>query len=231
MQNWHYQNRSRVRPVTFDVLKSVFCIRYAFILVYEWRSVWSLWAILTFVNAFVTRVAWRVPLMEQELVTLPEHMSSPLVYSGVHVARYLVFFCVVFCCSFSFHHRVVCSSSIYIFWLLVWYLQAPLIMPGVNQVCWYDDNVSFIQDQQSGLAFFTVLAISNYNNPETDILFHSDTLSGHRTNQFLAFKVFGLTRWDSKRRFNALEASTLTITPRRCFMYYVYIPLKSEDQV
>jgi hypothetical protein len=34
--------------------------------------------------------------MEQELPTLPEHLSSPLVFSGVHVASSLVF-CVVFC--------------------------------------------------------------------------------------------------------------------------------------
>jgi hypothetical protein len=35
-------------------------------------------------------------LVEQELLTLPEHLSSPPVFSGVRVARYLVF-SVVFC--------------------------------------------------------------------------------------------------------------------------------------
>ena len=34
--------------------------------------------------------------MEQELLTLPEHLSSPSVFSGVRVARSLVF-SVVFC--------------------------------------------------------------------------------------------------------------------------------------
>ena len=28
----------------------------------------------------------RVPLLEQELLTIPEHLISPLVFSGVHVA-------------------------------------------------------------------------------------------------------------------------------------------------
>jgi len=37
--------------------------------------------------------------VEQELLTLPEDMSSLPVFSGVHVARYLVF-CVMFCGSF-----------------------------------------------------------------------------------------------------------------------------------
>ena len=38
----------------------------------------------------------RVSLVEQELITLTEHMSSPLVVSVIRVVRYL-FYCVVFC--------------------------------------------------------------------------------------------------------------------------------------
>jgi hypothetical protein len=34
--------------------------------------------------------------VEQELLTLPRHLGSPPVFSGVHVARFLVF-CIVFC--------------------------------------------------------------------------------------------------------------------------------------
>ena len=41
-------------------------------------------------HGFVTRLTWRVPLMEQELLTLPEHLSSPLGFSGVRVTRSLV---------------------------------------------------------------------------------------------------------------------------------------------
>ena len=55
--------------------------------------------------------------MEQELLTLSDHMSSPPVFSGVRVARSLVL-CVCFVdrclsfCPFSLGHCVVCSSSI-----------------------------------------------------------------------------------------------------------------------
>jgi hypothetical protein len=46
----------------------------------------------------------RMSLVEQELLTLPEHLSSPPVFS---VDRCLSF------CAFSFGHCVVCSFSIY----------------------------------------------------------------------------------------------------------------------
>ena len=56
--------------------------------------------------------------MEQELATLPEHLSSPPVFSGVHVTRSLALcVCFIYCCLFfcpcSFGHCVVCSFSIY----------------------------------------------------------------------------------------------------------------------
>ena len=68
-----------------------------------------------------------MPLAKQEKLTLPAHLSSHPVYSGVCIAKYLVF-CVVFCGSllfrlFSFGHVIVCPSSIYGFWLPLWYLQ------------------------------------------------------------------------------------------------------------
>ena len=54
------------------------------------------------VNGFVTRFTRRVSLMKQELNTLPEHLGSPPVFSGVRVMRFLVL-CVCFvdhCLSF-----------------------------------------------------------------------------------------------------------------------------------
>ena len=48
------------------------------------------------ITMFVTRIAWRVSRVEQELLTPPEHLTSPLLCSGVHVTRYLVIH-VVFC--------------------------------------------------------------------------------------------------------------------------------------
>jgi hypothetical protein len=43
-----------------------------------------------------TRVTCIVPLVEHELFTLPEHLSSPPVFSGVRVTRSLVLY-VMFC--------------------------------------------------------------------------------------------------------------------------------------
>ena len=66
----------------------------------------------------------------QELHTLPEHLNSPPVFSGVRVTRSLVLYlcfvdrCLSFC-TFSFGHCVVCSA-IYGFWLPLWYLQTLL---------------------------------------------------------------------------------------------------------
>ena len=74
-----------------------------------------------------------MPLVEQELLTLPEHLSSPPVFSGVRVTRSLVLYvCFVDRCMsffpFSFGHCVFCSSSIYGFWLPIWYLPALLLL-------------------------------------------------------------------------------------------------------
>ena len=80
------------------------------------------------ITGFVTRLTRRVSLVEQELLTLPEHLSSPPGFSGLRVTRSLVLYvCFVdrclSLCPFSFGYCVVCSSSIYGFWLRLWYLQ------------------------------------------------------------------------------------------------------------
>ena len=83
------------------------------------------------IHGFVTGLTRRVPLVELEMLTLPEHLRSLPVFSGVCVTRSLVL-CVCFVdrcftfCTFSFGHCVVCSSSIYGFWLSLWYLQTLL---------------------------------------------------------------------------------------------------------
>ena len=98
------------------------------------------------ITGFVTRLTRRVPLVEQELLILPEHLSSPPVFSGVRVTRSLVL-CVCFVdryfvsfCSFSFGYCVVCSSSIYRFWLLLWYLQTLLV--NVNSLTGLDRSIN-----------------------------------------------------------------------------------------
>ena len=84
------------------------------------------------ITGFVTKLKRRVLLVEHELLTLPEHLRSPPVFSGVRVTRSLALYvcfvdrCLSFC-TFSFGHCVVCSSSIYRFWLPLWYLHTPII--------------------------------------------------------------------------------------------------------
>jgi hypothetical protein len=97
------------------------------------------------ITVFVTRIIRRVQLVEQELLTLPEHLSSRPDFSGVHGTRSLVL-CVCFVdrclsfCTFSFGHCFVCSSSIYGFWLPLWYLQT-LLYPHLFNLSFFKNNV------------------------------------------------------------------------------------------
>jgi hypothetical protein len=91
-----------------------------------------------------------VSLVEQELLTLPEHMSSPPVFSGFRVTRSLVLYvCFVdrywSFCTFSFGHYFVCSSSINGLRLPLWYLQTLLvkfifIILNIIFVCYHDNQ-------------------------------------------------------------------------------------------
>jgi hypothetical protein len=80
------------------------------------------------ITGFVTRLTRRVLLVEQGLPTLPEHPSSPPVFSEARVTRSLVL-CVRFVgrcsslCTFSFAYCVICPSSIFGFLFFLWYLQ------------------------------------------------------------------------------------------------------------
>ena len=81
------------------------------------------------ITGFVTRLTRRVPLVEQELPTLPEHLSLSPVFSGVRVTRSLVlcicfvdrclsFFFSLLCCLFFFDILILSTS--------LWYLQTLL---------------------------------------------------------------------------------------------------------
>ena len=81
------------------------------------------------ITGFVTRLTRRVPLLSGAGTAYPS--GSPEFtpgFSGVRVTRSLVVYvcfadrCLSFC-TFSFGHCIVCSSSIYGFWLPFWYLQ------------------------------------------------------------------------------------------------------------
>jgi hypothetical protein len=85
-----------------------------FVIYFQGKWDQSLWLI----TGFATRLTRWVSLVEHELPTFPEHLSSPQVFSEVRVSRSLVLGvcfvdrCLSFC-TFSFGHRVFCSSSIY----------------------------------------------------------------------------------------------------------------------
>ena len=79
------------------------------------------------ITGFTTRSTRRVSQMEQELPTLPKHLISPLVFSGVRVTRSLVL-CVCFvdrclsfctfsfwplCCLFFSNIRIMITSLVY----------------------------------------------------------------------------------------------------------------------
>ena len=66
-------------------------------------------------HRFVTRLTRHMPLVEQELLTLPEHLSSP--QGSFYSIVGLVVCCLPFC-PVSFGLSSLCSSSIYGFWLL-----------------------------------------------------------------------------------------------------------------
>ena len=82
------------------------------------------------ITGVITRVTWRVALVEQELVTLPEHMSSSPVCSGVGVARSLVF-CVVFWRSLSFFRLAIVLSAL-------WFTDSdyPLVSSNSSSLLW-----------------------------------------------------------------------------------------------
>ena len=70
----------------------------------------------------------RVPLVEQELLTIPEHPSSSPIISWVRDTRSLVL-CVMFYRSLfvllSFFFGLLCCLffNLWLFWLALWYLQ------------------------------------------------------------------------------------------------------------
>jgi hypothetical protein len=141
-QNNRYPYHTNTRPLTF-----LFWYRH---FTKRWLG-WPLWNIFVtndhgyvplvvnispcflhsrLITRFVTRLTRRVSLKCSRNYSL---FRSPPIFSGVRVTRSLVLYvcfvdrCVSFC-TFSFGHCVVCSSSIYGFWLPLWYLQTLLLV-------------------------------------------------------------------------------------------------------
>jgi hypothetical protein len=93
------------------------------------------------ITGFVTRLTRRLQLVEQELPTLPEHLSSPSVFTGVRVTRYLVL-CACFvnrCWSFCiFFVWPLCCLSFFELRILI----TPLVSSNSfwNSICWTIGN-------------------------------------------------------------------------------------------
>jgi hypothetical protein len=121
------------------------------------RSFPHLW----YITGFVTRLARRVPLVEQELLTSSEHLRSPPVFGGVRVTRSLVLYvcfvdsCLSFCTFFwslyclSFDKRILITS--------LWYLQTLLL----SQFLFYFYSILQLL-RQYGIYFFILFSIAVY---------------------------------------------------------------------
>ena len=75
-----------------------------------------------------------MPLVEQELLTLPEHLNSPSVFSGVHVTRSLVLrVCFIYRCLYFFFWPLCCLFffDIQILITSLWYLETLLIIKQI----------------------------------------------------------------------------------------------------
>ena len=99
-------------------------------------------------------VTWRVLHVKQELLTTPEHLSSPPVYSELCIAWSLVF-CAMLCRSLfvflSFFFWLLCCLSFFDlrFWLPLWYLQTCFTVKwwqlyGILWVGCYGDLMPFL---------------------------------------------------------------------------------------
>ena len=111
----------------------------------EWIKIISLKSLIYMTHSsshFIARTTdillWFVVFVNRTCILLEPLISTPS-FSGVSVTRPLVV-CVCFVdrclsfCTFYFGHCVVCYSSIYGFWLSVWYLQILLAVGRINRI-------------------------------------------------------------------------------------------------
>ena len=78
------------------------------------------------ITGFVTRLTRRVPLVKQELLTLPQHLNSQPVFSGVHVTRSLVLCRSLFVLLYFFLFGLRSTDSDYPFGILKLFLNVIL---------------------------------------------------------------------------------------------------------
>ena len=125
------------------------------------------------------------------LLTLPEHLSSPPVFSVVCVTWSLVL-CVCFVdrclsfCPFSFGHCVVCSFSIYGFWLPLWYLQTLSKKIYITLSC--NDYRFKTNRKGDNLKIINQLFPFSFNFNADICVYLYELLMGHKTICYFIFK-------------------------------------------
>ena len=103
----------------------VFDVRMLFS--HELHIVWPCFRYQVIIIYIISDITRRVIHVDQEL-TLAEHLISPPVFYGVCVARSLVFYVMYYdILSFFFWPLSSLTSSIYDFWLPLWYLRTFLM--------------------------------------------------------------------------------------------------------
>ena len=105
----------------------------------------------------------RVSIYPLVSLTILEHLSSPPAFCEVRFTRSLVL-CAwfVYICPFVLFHCVVCSSSIYGFWLPLWYHQALLTYYSMTvRTVWYILLVILLQFERCGIFCFSLYDSSN----------------------------------------------------------------------
>ena len=108
-------------------------------LIYDHVEVFTSNVIIIKTKVFVTTLTRQVLLVEQELFTLPEHLSPLPIFSGIRVTRSLVL-CVCFvdrCLSCIFFFLPLCCLFFFDFLITsLWYLQT-LPIPTLKLSCLY----------------------------------------------------------------------------------------------
>jgi hypothetical protein len=106
------------------------------------------------ITGVVTRVIRRVPLVEQKLLTLPDHLSSPPVFNGLRVAPSLglsVMLCRSLFVHLSFFCWLLCCPSLVDLQILV----APLVSSNSSYVTisvstnYVSQGITFVSYDQS----------------------------------------------------------------------------------
>ena len=87
-----------------------------------------------------------IPLFTATFVSLAPEFTSGLEWGSCY--SIFSFICMLSFCTFSFGHCVVCSSSIYGFWLPLWYLQTLLTTIWIQSIQLYQQELLLCQNSR-----------------------------------------------------------------------------------